>query len=370
MAKYNLNKITEFVRAVSSLPDAISFAPDNLSTASSSTNSDESKSVSLTAQKIKHGIEGYLRAVTEDDSIYLKELSKVNFSVNAANSPIKNNQRWLADKISVLSILNRVRIEFEEKLAIEREANSIGSFLKTNAARAIILTAVVSLVTGFLSKDLFSKISGRVKWTDLGSPFPNFEVITQEKTVDLTEWTPSGTSDATDHTGKATFNDAFMLRKLRDEGKYFCVTAASTGSMPLFTSQSHQIKQNAIDMKIEGMPNIKNQAIAALDVTEEKVNKEFKADIHSIRYRGFTDEKANWCSTGIWHSTRQLVYKVKFPKDKMGNSFSFKTSFFYDRNCYQTLQPDSAHVKIDANSISWIIDKPIIGNAYRLDWNW
>jgi hypothetical protein len=329
----------------------------------------QSKIKLIEGLKIK--IEGFLRAVLSESSDYISDLNKIPFyTVEVIDNSKISNEIWNDGKNKLLSLLSKAKVEFEEKIRIGNQQNSLKFFLKSNQARGIVLASLLSLLVGFLSKDYINDFFGKASWNKLGSAFANFEVIEVKKTVDLTEWTPTLTANEDELSGKSIYDDQYQIRKIRDEGKDFCVTAGSSGSEPKFTSQTHHITQTPIEIKLEGWPNLKKQVLAILDVEDEKTNTIFSANIRSVRYRGFADPKANWCSIGIWHPTRKLTYRVLFPKNKMGNTFVFSTSFFYDRNNQQKLNPDSTHLTIDSTSITWTIDQPIIGNAYRIGWNW
>lgn len=378
MTKFEVDKIKSFIKEVSNINDEL-ISYINLQKLNSNDTLNEDK---LTIKdnlllkiksfnEIKIRIEGFLRAIIGESSTYVSDINKIHFIEDDDIDIDKiSNKLWKENKFKLLGILNIIQFEFEEKLRIGSHENSLKSFLKSNQARGIILTAILSLVVGFLSKDYISSFVGKTNWSKLGTAFPNFEVIEFKRTVNLTEWTPTTTDNDDELTGKSTFDDNFLVRKIRSEGNDFCITSASSGSDPKFTSQTHTIDQKPIDIKFIDMPFLKNQVLAILDVSKEKINSSFLANIRSVRYRGFKDEKANWCSVGIWHSTQKLFYRVDFPKGKMGNTFSFSTSFFYNRNNFQRILPDSSHLIIKDNSLTWIVDHPITGNAYRIDWNW
>lgn len=385
MTKEDINKIIKFIEKTNNIPDEL-LSDDKRKLATLDTKEILFKTLDeevKNANNLKLSIEGFFRAHSGDSSIYVKSIEDIIFEIRY-NSSMQffskgdlegtvigkheySNHHWLENKKNLLKTLEKAKIEFEEKLRIGNQQNSIKSFFKSNQARGIVLTALLGLFAGISSKDF---IYDKISWSKIGSAFPNFEVVEFKRYVDLREWTPTLTDNENDLSGKAIYDDNFIVRKIRDEGKDFCLTAGSSGSNPDFTSQTHKIKQTAIDMKLEGWPNLKNQVLAILDVSKEKSNTTFKANIRSVRYRGFKDMKANWCSVGIWHSTQKLIYHVDFPKGKMGNSFSYSTSFFYDRNNFQKIQPDNLHIAIDSTSLTWTIEHPIIGNAYRIDWNW
>lgn len=373
MNKKDIIQINEIILEASNIPDELlseneSFTLNNLGSKENDRDfiSENIHERIKVVRNLQVKTEAIFRAILGETSSYITEIKQIEF----VDGKTYSNSKWKENKSKLIEILEKAKVEFQETLKRENEKKSIWSFLKSNEARAIILTAILSLVAGFFSKDIIYDLTGKISWTKLGSAFPNFEVIEFKRTVDLREWTPTVTDNEDELSGKAIYDDNFIVRKIRDEGKDFCLTAGSSGSNPDFTSQTHKIKQTSIDMKLEGWPNLKNQALAILDVSKEKSNTTFPANIRSVRYRGFKDEKANWCSVGIWHSTRKLVYHIDFPKGKMGNSFSYSTSFFYDRNNFQKLQPDSSHLSIDSTSLTWTVENPIIGNAYRIDWNW
>lgn len=373
MNKKDILQINEIILLANKIPDELLSENESLTLNNPvSKESDKDFVLKSVKEKIKTvrnlqvRTEAIFRAILGETTSYISDIKQIEFVFGETYS----NSKWKENKSKLVELLVKAKFEFEARLKREKEKKSLWSFLKSNEARAILLTALLSLVAGFLSKDIIYDLTGKVSWTKLGSAFPNFEVIEFKRTVDLREWTPTFTDNENDVSGKAIYDDNFIVRKIRDEGKDFCITAGSSGSNPDFTSQTHKIKQTAIDMKLEGWPNLKNQVLAILDVSKEKSNTIFPANIHSVRCRGFKDVNANWCSVGIWHSTQKLVYHIDFPKGKMGNSFSYSTSFFYDRNNFQKLQPDSLHLVIDSNSLTWTVEHPIIGNAYRIDWNW
>lgn len=373
MDKKDILKIKGFISEAHSIPDELLSEKEKLIISIPNSDAGDKDLVSKdiqvkikAARNLKVRIEAIFRAILGETSSYISDIKQIEF-VDGINY---SNSTWQDDKAKLIELLEKAKVQFQETLNRESKKKSFGSFLKSNEARAILLTAFLSLVIGFISKDVFYGLTGKASWSKLGSAFPNFEVLEFKRTVDLREWTPTTTDNEDELSGRVTYDDNFKVRKIRDEGNEFCLTAGSSGSDPLFTSQTHSIKQTPIEMKLEGWPNLKNQVLAILDVSKEKSNTTFMANIRSVRYRGFKDPKANWCSVGIWHATQKLIYYVEFPKGKMGNTFSFSTSFFHDRNNFQKLQPDSAHLAIDSTSITWTIERPIIGNAYRIDWNW
>jgi predicted RNA-binding protein len=373
MNKKDIHQITEIIIEANNIPgELLSESETIILNNSNSSEFDKeiiSKNINERIKAVRNlqvRTEAIFRAILGETSSYIIEIKQIEF-VEGKNY---SNSKWKDNKLKFIELLEKAKVEFHETLKREKERRSLWNFFRSNEARAIILTAILSLVAGFFSKDFIYDLTGKVSWSKLGSSFPNFEVIEFKRTVDLREWTPTVTDNENDLSGKAIYDDNFIVRKIRDEGKDFCLTAGSSGSNPDFTSHTHKIKQTSIDMHLEGWPNLKNQALAILDVSKEKSNSTFPANIRSVRYRGFKDEKANWCSVGIWHSTQKLVYRVDFPKGKMGNSFSFSTSFFYVRNNFQKLHPDSSHLTIDSTSLTWTVEHPIIGNAYRIDWNW
>lgn len=375
MTKADIIKINEFISEVTKITDELVTYEEQKILLASEITEDEKKIIHEIIKSrihliedVKIRIEGFIRAVLSETSTYINEINKLIFYVKETTLTTQiSNDIWKENKNKLLNLLFKAKIEFEEKLRIGKQQNSIRSFFQTNQAKGIILTSFLGLIVGITSKDLiFDKIS----WRELGSAFPNFEVVEFKRIVDLSQWTPTKTDNLDDLSGKAIFDDHILVRKIRDEGEDFCLTSGSSGSNPEFTSQTHKIKQTSIEMKLEGWPNLKNQALAILDVSKEKSNTIFPVNIRSVRYRGFKDERANWCSVGVWHMTKELIFQVKFPKGKMGSSFSYSTSFFYDRNNFEKLHPSNTHLIIDSTSLTWRVDYPIIGNAYRLDWNW
>ncbi len=240
-------------------------------------------------------------------------------------------------------------------------------FFKLTKAKVAVITAILSMAVAFSTKDY---IWGKFHWNTLEYAFPNFEVLELKRTVDLTQWTPAISKNADDLSGKAIFTDWYTLRKIRDEGNEFCIIATSSGSDPKFTSQTHSITQKPLALKFQWWGIIKNQELAILDVSKEATNKPFKANFQSVRYGGFADTLVNWCSAGIFQPTQKLVFSVDFPKNKMGRRFKFSASFFYNRDNFKVIDDSSLHYKIDSTSLTWTVNNPIIGNAYRIDWDW
>jgi len=246
-------------------------------------------------------------------------------------------------------------------------AEKASGFFKLTKGKVAVITAVLSVAVAFSTKDY---IWGKFHWNTLQTAFPNFEVLEVKRTVDLSQWTPTVSKNSTDLTGKAIFTDWFTVRKIREEGNEFCELATSSGSDPKFTSQTHAVIQKPIDLKLVWWGIIKNQDLAILDVSKETINKPFQANFESVRYQGFTDTIVNWCSISIFHATEKVEFSVKFPKNKMGSRFRFSSSFFYNRDDFHVVESSSANYKVDSNAITWRIDNPIIGKAYRIDWDW
>lgn len=373
MYKKDINQINEIILEASNIPEELLTENESLTLNNPDSKESDRDFTSKNIEKrikavsdLKVKTEAIFRAILGENTSYITEIKQIEFIDGITYS----NSKWKENKAKLIELLEKAKIEFQITLNREYEKKSVLTFLKSNEARTIMLTAVLSLVVGFFSKDFIYELKGKVSWTKLGSAFPNFEVIEFQRTVDLSQWTPTLTDNKDDKSGKSVYDDNLILRKIRDEGKDFCLTAGSSGSNPIFTSQTHPIKQTSIDMKLEGWPKYDNQVLAILDVSNEKSNTSFPVNIRSIRYRGFKALKANDCSIGIWHSTQKLIYRVIFPKGKMGNSFVFSTSFFYDREKPETLKPDTAHLTIDSTSLTWTVDHPIIGNSYQIKWNW
>jgi hypothetical protein len=240
-------------------------------------------------------------------------------------------------------------------------------FFKITKFKVVVLTAVLSVAVAFSTKDF---IWEKFHWNVLKNAFPNFEVLEARRTVDLTQWTPTNPKNPDELSGKAIFTDWYTVRKIRDEGKEFCILATSSGSDPRFTSQTHPVTQKPIDRKFEWWGVIKNQDIAILDVSKEHVNQPFRANFESVRYQGFADTNTNWCSIGVFHPTQKLVLHIDFPKKKMGRRFVFSSSFFYNRDDFRVIEGSTAHYTTDSTSLTWTVDNPVVGNAYRIDWDW
>ncbi len=240
-------------------------------------------------------------------------------------------------------------------------------FSKSNTIIVVVITAIISVAVSLGVKDF---IWSKFHWNTLERAFPNFLVLEAKRTVDLTKWTPTISKNPDDLSGKAIFSDWYTVKKIRDEGNEFCILATSSGSDPKFTSQSHPIVQKSIDLKFEWWGIIKNQELAILDVSREMIDKQFQANIQSVRYQGFTDTVTNWCSMGILLPTQRMVLRIDFPKNKMGRRFRFSTSFFYNRDDFRVIDGQALHYQTDSTSLIWTVDNPIAGNAYRVDWDW
>lgn len=379
MTKDDIKTIAELQRLAQELPNQLQppGAPsDSLGRAEWSHTAAAATAILDRARVIRLRAAASLRAIDGPECGHAKTLEHIPFETDIVQSTAASasmNDRYGRDRAKLIEVLQGVHIEFETRAVIEKKDKSWRGFLGSKEARLTILVGVVGLLTGFITKELLPGILGprELKWSDLGGAFANFEVVDHERVVDLRAWTPTVPGDTVTLDGKALFINNLIVRKVRDEGLRFCLTGASSGSNPLVTSSTHDVTQQNIDMRLTGWPNLKNQVIGIATIPAEvQGGMEFPLNMNSLRYRGFSDPEKEWCSIGIWHPTRRLVNKVLFPKGKMGSHFVCSTAFFYDRNNFKDVLPDSTAVSRTDTSFTWVINNPVIGNAYRIDWEW
>lgn len=167
MNKNEILKIESFIDEVSKLPevlltpeDARAFTSDGKSEIEGEKVYKKQELLFKKVQDIKIRLIAYFRAIIGENSVYLGLLSEItfkpqNFVYNTVH--FENNRAWLDDKNKLLNLLKLAKTEFEEKIRIAKQnpENSIIHYFKTKEAKGIILTALLAIFTGILTKDIW-----------------------------------------------------------------------------------------------------------------------------------------------------------------------------------------------------------------------
>jgi hypothetical protein len=168
MNKNEIQKIISFIGEVEKLPDVLLTDKDTSAFIADDATEEDKQKVYLKetelfekVRNLKIRLIAYFRAVQGENSTYIDLLGGITFKtkgfvVNTIH--FENNKAWSGDKSKLLNLLKMARTEFEEKARIASQSpdNSFLHFLKTKEAKAIILTALLAILTGVLTKDIWS----------------------------------------------------------------------------------------------------------------------------------------------------------------------------------------------------------------------
>lgn len=240
--------------------------------------------------------------------------------------------------------------------------------LLTRKRIALFLSGLILLVLIGLSIYLwyFKTANTTYAETEL---YSNIEIIERVRTVNLTEWLPDSNPNDDNHSDKAIYDDEFNLRRIREDVTMFAVPYATTGMVdPNLTSRTHSVQLVRAFHKRPGWPQV-SEYNAILDISKEPIDKAFNAHLRSVRYGGFADPKSNWAATSVLHPIRKLTITVKFPKDKPAQKLRYRIAFFFKGSNFS--EPDSVpEVTLPAQEVTWVIDHPLLGYAYKIEWDW
>ncbi|HTI60904.1 hypothetical protein [Mucilaginibacter sp.] len=167
MNKHEISKIVSFINEVKQLPDeVVSPAIYRAFTSNNSTEHDrklayaEEKKLFKTVHEIQIRLLAYFRALPGDNSTYIDLIGEITFKPKHFvydTIHFENNKAWLADKNALFNLLTMAKVEFEEKARMAKQSpeNSFFSYFKTKEAKGIILSALLALITGIATKDLW-----------------------------------------------------------------------------------------------------------------------------------------------------------------------------------------------------------------------
>ena len=166
MDKAEIQKINLFIKEVENLPDELLSSEDVSSFMRAETKSDQQKIYSKEQalfdkiKDIKIRMIAYFRAVTGVNSTYINLLGDITFMPKEGiynTIHYRNNEAWLEDKNKLLNLLKMAESEFVEKVRITRQNSkkSKFSYIKSKEAKGIMFAALLTLITGFATKDIW-----------------------------------------------------------------------------------------------------------------------------------------------------------------------------------------------------------------------
>lgn len=166
MNKAEIDKIRSFKIEVENLPDEL-LSPEDISTFMRAESENEKQTIYSKEQTLFENVKdlkirliAYLSAVTGEDSTYIDFLGNITFRPKEGiynTIHYRNNEAWLEDKTKLLDLLKMAENEFIEKVRIT-QLNSNTSrfgFFKSKEAKGIMFAALLTLISGFITKDIW-----------------------------------------------------------------------------------------------------------------------------------------------------------------------------------------------------------------------
>ena len=200
--------------------------------------------------------------------------------------------------------------------------------------------------------------------------YPGVFVEHESSILDLSEWTAMR-SETDDRCCKATWTYTIKVRRVHEDARYFAKRIATSGFIDDVKSSTHDlVSQPLVPGQRLGGPAMKRYD-ALLDVSAERLNAPFKVVLATTHYNGFSDNKGEWAALAILQPAACVALKIRFPKHKPPKNLQYKFSTRAPGDNYQALNPQEYRASLSDNLVlSFKIDHPRLGYAYRVDWSW
>jgi hypothetical protein len=167
MNKNEIQKIHSFINEVINPPDEILTSDDIKTFIAATSNEYDRKRIYTKEDQLFENVRdlkirliAYFRAVNGENSTYVELLGDITFRPKLFifnTIHFKNNKAWLDDKITLLNLLKMAKTEFEEIARITKQnpESSFIHYFKTKEAKGIFLTAILAIVIGIVTKDIW-----------------------------------------------------------------------------------------------------------------------------------------------------------------------------------------------------------------------
>jgi hypothetical protein len=199
------------------------------------------------------------------------------------------------------------------------------------------------------------------------SYYPGIEVEQLQITLDLARWKAD--------TPLEIWETSSTCRKTREEANYLARRIATSADQePEMYSSTHSLKLEPVSDSNPRRYKMKNYDVL-LDISKEKLDVPFVANIRSVRHSGVKDPTREWAGNLISQSTREFTFKILFPPDKHARNLTFSAYAFYDRTTERSYVPETKDTSIvgtpnDCVSIAWHFRFPRLNYAYEIHWEW
>ncbi len=234
----------------------------------------------------------------------------------------------------------------------------------------IVIILVATLQAQNTKSDIFGKWIGKIPDGNIVQIFPGVEIVNSNHTVDFTEWTPANNND---YKGccKVTWDTEMQIRRVRKDSIVFAKRVATSGEEPKFTSKTHlppTYRQVVID--VNRGPVI-NKYDVFFDISNEKLDEQFPLSMRTVRLGAFKDEKHEDIYLDIFQPSRQETLEIKFNSNKPGKNFRFVQYGNIDGVSEHPFSPKPEDIdKTIPNTLRWTIRYPVLGNSYKVEWDW
>jgi len=114
-----------------------------------------------------------------------------------------------------------------------------------------------------------------------------------------------------------------------------------------------------------------NRYDVLVDISSQQINERFQLELSTKNYGGFSDPDGDWAALDISQPTTTLLFEVRFPASKPPKNLRYTISTLAERRNYQPLEESKYRaVQHDPCRLDMGIKHPLLGHAYRVDWQW
>lgn len=199
--------------------------------------------------------------------------------------------------------------------------------------------------------------------------YAGVEVVVAHHVVDFNEWAPPTGIDKSSSC-KVTWNVNFILRRTREEAEYFARPIAVSGEPPQITSGTHKPLWRNVVRHVDQGPRMKKYDIL-FDIHSEQLRYEFPLHMRTVRYGSFSDLNSEDIYINISQATRKEIVELKFSENKPGRDFLFWEYSSTDGSKPRLLDPSDLDIDTsEKDTLKYTIRNPILGNSYKISWNW
>ena len=200
--------------------------------------------------------------------------------------------------------------------------------------------------------------------------YPSVFVEHESGTLDFSEWSPSRSS-GDDGCCKATWRYTIRVRRVHDEARYFAKRIATSGLVNEVRSSTHTLASSSLETtQRPGGPAMKRYNFL-FDISDEPLNEPFDLVLMATHYSGFTDVNREWAALAILQATARVALEVRFPEDKLPSNLQYEFSTRAPGDNYKALDTGKYRaLRSPPHVLKFKVDRPQLGHAYRIQWDW